>query len=74
MVSLVKYLVRVNMLRMLLFLHHIAFAPYTLHLLILAHIYAYTGRSCRAENGNSSGASLRGYSEVHKCQVARILT
>jgi hypothetical protein len=43
-----------------MFMHHIALAPLALHILILAHIYAYTGRSRRVENRNSSGASLMG--------------
>jgi hypothetical protein len=46
--------------RMLLFMHHIAYAPHALNILILAHIYAYTSRSCEAKIENSSGASAKG--------------
>jgi hypothetical protein len=48
------------MLSLLLFMHHIASTPHALHILILAHIYAYTGRSCGAEIRSSSRASAKG--------------
>jgi hypothetical protein len=38
-------------------MYHIASAPHALHILILAHIYAYTGRLCRAKDGNLIRAS-----------------
>jgi hypothetical protein len=41
-----------------MFMHHIAFAPHALHILIMTHIYAYAGRSCGVKIRNSSGAGL----------------
>jgi hypothetical protein len=38
-------------------MHHIALCTYPLHILMSPHVYAYTGISCGAEDGNSSGAS-----------------
>jgi hypothetical protein len=48
------------MLRLLLFLAHIAFSPHALHILISAHIYAYAGRSRGIRTRDLRGASPRG--------------
>jgi hypothetical protein len=41
-------------------MHHIAFAPHELHVLISAHIYAYTSRSRGAETRDLRGESPNG--------------
>jgi hypothetical protein len=60
--------------RMLLFMYHIASAPHALHILILAHIYAYTGRSRGAKIGNSNEASAKvvWWSTSTKCEDTSI--
>jgi hypothetical protein len=62
------------MIRLILVMHHIAFAPHALHILISAHIYAYTVRSCGAEIRNLSGASAKGvrWSTSAKCEDTNI--
>jgi hypothetical protein len=63
------------MIRLLLFMHHIAFAPHALHILTSAHICAYMGRSCGAEIRNLSGASAKGvrWSTSAKCEDTNIV-
>jgi hypothetical protein len=55
-------------------MHYIASAPHALHILIFAHIYAYTGSSRGAEIRNSSGASAKGgrWSTSAKCEDTNI--
>jgi hypothetical protein len=50
------------------------FSPHALHILILTHIYAYTGRSRGVEIENSSGASAKGvrWSTSTKCEDTNI--
>jgi hypothetical protein len=58
--NLVKYYARFNVLRLLMSMHHIAFAPHALHILISTHVCAYVIDRVELESGIKKGASLRG--------------
>jgi hypothetical protein len=72
--KLVKWLIRVNRINMLMIVHHIALCTPCIVLFNCCPSFAYTGRSRGARNGDPKRSKSKEYSEVHKRQVARILT
>jgi hypothetical protein len=62
------------MVKMLMIMHHIALCTPCIVLFNCYPSFAYTGRSRGAGNEDPKRSKSKEYSQVHKHQVARILT